>query len=171
VSTKRPQVIPDLETLYPSYFICGPVVFSDASKQFLGSFLGGQSTERWIRALTYAGNPMLKRLYEPPAFEGERLVVVASPFFPHALVKDYSPAQTQVVKSINGVAIKNLNQLVQVIRDSKDEFIVLAFDSTASETCVFPRKELLAATEDILTDNGIRSQGSPDTMAIWNAKP
>jgi S1-C subfamily serine protease len=171
VFTKRPQVIPDLETLYPSYFICGPVVFSDASKQFLGSFVGGQNAERWIRALTYAGNPMLKRLYEPPAFEGERLVVVASPFFPHALVKDYSPAQTQVVKSINGVAIKNLNHLVQVIRDSKDEFLVLAFDSTASETCVFPRKELLAATEDILTDNGIRSQGSPDTMAIWNAKP
>ena len=76
-----------------------------------------------------------------------------------------------MVKSINGVAIKNLNHLVQLIRDSKDEFIVFAFDSTASETCVFPRKEMLAATEDILTDNGIRSQGSPDTMAIWNAKP
>jgi hypothetical protein len=27
-----------------------------------------------------------------------------------------------------------------------------------------------AATEEILTDNGVRSQGSPDTMAIWNAK-
>lgn len=171
VFTRRPQVIPDLETLYPSYFICGPVVFSDVTKQFAGSFLGGQNAERWIRALTYAGNPMLKRLYEPPAFEGERLVVVASPFFPHALVKDYSSAQTQVVKSINGVAVKNLKHLVQLIRDSKDDFIILAFDSTASETCVFPRKELLAATEDILTDNGIRSQGSPDTMAVWNAKP
>jgi hypothetical protein len=28
---------------------------------------------------------------------------------------------------------------------------------------------MLAATDGILTDNGIRSQGSPDTMAIWNA--
>jgi hypothetical protein len=36
---------------------------------------------------------------------------------------------------------------------------------------VFPRAEMLAATDGILTDNGIRSQGSPDTMAIWNAKP
>ena len=27
-----------------------------------------------------------------------------------------------------------------------------------------------AATDEILTDNGIRSQGSPDTLAIWNAK-
>jgi hypothetical protein len=33
---------------------------------------------------------------------------------------------------------------------------------------VFPRAEMAAATDDILTDNGVRSQGSPDTMAIWN---
>jgi len=32
------------------------------------------------------------------------------------------------------------------------------------------RADMLAATDDILTDNGIRSQGSPDTLAIWNAK-
>jgi hypothetical protein len=36
---------------------------------------------------------------------------------------------------------------------------------------VFPRAEMLAATDGILGDNDIRSQGSPDTMAIWNAKP
>jgi len=36
---------------------------------------------------------------------------------------------------------------------------------------IFPRAELLAATDEILTDNGVRSQGSPDTMAIWNANP
>jgi hypothetical protein len=30
---------------------------------------------------------------------------------------------------------------------------------------------MLAATDEILTDNGIRDQGSSDTLAIWNAKP
>jgi len=39
----------------------------------------------------------------------------------------------------------------------------------AKDWC-FPRNEMLAATEEILTDNGVRSQGSPDTLAIWNAK-
>jgi hypothetical protein len=29
---------------------------------------------------------------------------------------------------------------------------------------------MVAATDDILTDNGIRSQGSPDALAVWNAK-
>jgi hypothetical protein len=35
---------------------------------------------------------------------------------------------------------------------------------------VFPRKETVAATEDILTDNGVRAQGSPDTMEVWRGK-
>jgi hypothetical protein len=30
---------------------------------------------------------------------------------------------------------------------------------------------MLAATDEILTDNGVRSQGSSDTLAVWNAKP
>jgi len=171
VLTRRPQVIPDLENSYPSYFICGPVVFSEASKEFVRVLIGGEYSERWVRILTYSGSPLLPRLYEPPAFADERLVVVSSPFFPHALVKGYSPPYNQVVKSINGAPVKNLNHLVQLIRDCKDDFIVLAFDSNASETCVFPRKEMLAATDDILTDNGIRSQGSPDTMAVWKARP
>jgi hypothetical protein len=35
---------------------------------------------------------------------------------------------------------------------------------------VFPRKEMVAATEEILTDNGVRAQGSPDMMEIWQPK-
>jgi hypothetical protein len=29
---------------------------------------------------------------------------------------------------------------------------------------------MLAATDDILTDNGVRAQGSPDMMAVWQDK-
>ena len=74
-----------------------------------------------------------------------------------------------MVKSVNGIPIKNLGHLVEVLRDARDKFITIAFDDRDGETMVFPRAEMLAATDDILTDNGIRSQGSPDTMAIWNA--
>jgi hypothetical protein len=35
---------------------------------------------------------------------------------------------------------------------------------------IFPRAQMLAATDDILTDNGVRAQGSPDTLAVWSAK-
>ena len=35
---------------------------------------------------------------------------------------------------------------------------------------MFRRKEMVDATEDILTDNGVRAQGSPDMLEVWNAK-
>jgi hypothetical protein len=75
-----------------------------------------------------------------------------------------------VVKSVNGIAIKSLGHLVEVLRDARDEFIIITFDSRSSETMAFPRAQMLAATEEILTDNGVRSQGSPDMLAIWNVK-
>jgi len=76
-----------------------------------------------------------------------------------------------VVNTINGTAIKNLAHLVATLRDLTDEFAVFDFAGMANERLVFPRKDVLAATEDILTDNGVRAQGSADTLAIWNAKP
>jgi hypothetical protein len=64
-----------------------------------------------------------------------------------------------------------MKHLVELLRDSRDEFIVLEFAGHGGESPIFPRKEMLAATEEILTDNGVRSQGSPDTLSVWNAKP
>ena len=75
-----------------------------------------------------------------------------------------------MVKAINGVPVKNLAHLVTLLRDAKDKFVTVQFAERDGETMVFPRAEMLTATEGILTDNGIRSQGTPDTMASWNAK-
>jgi hypothetical protein len=60
--------------------------------------------------------------------------------------------------------------LVQVLHESKDEFIAIELSGRLKPALVFPRAEMAADTDEILTDNGIRSQGPPDTMAIWNAK-
>jgi hypothetical protein len=76
----------------------------------------------------------------------------------------------EVVKTINGVTIRNLAHLVEVLRDSKDEFIVIDFENRGGETLVFRRADMNAATEEILTDNDLRSRGSPDTLAVWNTK-
>jgi hypothetical protein len=48
--------------------------------------------------------------------------------------------------------------------------ISIEFDNRSGEALVFPRAAMAGATEEILTDNGVRSQGSADTMAVWNAK-
>jgi hypothetical protein len=76
-----------------------------------------------------------------------------------------------VVKTVNGIPVKNLHHLVEILRDTKDEFITIECNSRYGETMIFPRAQMLAATDEILTDNGVRAQGSADTLAIWNAKP
>ena len=75
------------------------------------------------------------------------------------------------MKAVNGIPVKNLNHLVEILRDAKDGFITIECNTRYGETMIFPRTQMLTATDDILTDNGVRSQGSPDTLAIWNAKP
>jgi hypothetical protein len=113
----------------------------------------------------------VSRTGDRPAFPGEQLVVVASKFLPHQIANNYGDPQAKVVEAVNGVPIKNLAQLVGLIRDSHDEFVRLEFAGRITETLVFKRQELLSATDDILTDNGIRSQGSPDLMAVWSRAP
>lgn len=164
VTARRPMLIPDLDGAYPSYFVYGPMVFSTATQQFLGGLNNAMA------AFAAIGNPLAVRRADRPAFPDESLVVVSSPFFSHRLAQDYSPAQSRVVYKVNDTVIKNLPHLVATLRDLKDEFVVFDFVGRRLENLVFPRKEMLAATEEILSDNGVRSQGSPDTMAVWNEK-
>lgn len=163
VAPRRPTLIPDLDGAYPQYFVYGPIVFSGATSLFAASVNAGM--------LTITRNPLGLRRLDRPEFDGEALVVVASPFFPHKLSKGYSSMQSSVIEKVNGTKIKNLPHLVQVLRDLKDEFVVFESAGRRFETTVFPRKEMEAATEEILTDNGIRLQGTPELMAIWNKKP
>lgn len=169
VPPKFPLVINAISGKYPSYFIFGPLVFSTVSSEMVENLCRNDS-DGWSSALIYRGSPMAKRVLDKPSFPGEEMVFVSSPFFPHKLSKGYSNPALSVVKSINKQPVKNLKHLVELLRDSKDEFIVVEFCGYFSETIVFPRAQMVAATEDILTDNGVRSQGTADTMAVWNAK-
>lgn len=121
--------------------------------------------------LAEVGSPLISRLGDEQAFVGEALVMVSSPFFPTKLVAGYDNPVLQVIKKVDGKTIKNLGHLVEVLRDCRDEFITCELDLRGAETIVFSRKEVLAATEEILNDNGLRAQGSPDMLAIWNAMP
>lgn len=171
VSSNYPMLLRDLRDTYPPYFIYGPMVFTAATKQMVETFstltTPSARLSIWLNAI---GSPLPGSIGRKSPSDAEELVVVPAPFFPHKLSKGYSDPAFQVVKTINGVHVKNLAHLVQILRDSKDEFVTFEFDNRFGETMVFPREEMQAATDDILTDNGIRSQGSPDMLAIWNAK-
>jgi S1-C subfamily serine protease len=170
VSAKYPRLIPGLDGTYPSYFIYGPLVFSAATEDYLGGYLRTKYGASLMARLSSLGSPLVTRMADQPAFPGEGLVIISSPLFPHKLGQGYSNPRSQVVKTINGIAVRNLNHLVEILRDTKDEFITLECDTRYGETMIFPRAQMLAATDDILTDNGVRAQGSPDTLAVWRAK-
>ena len=74
----------------------------------------------------------------------------------------------RVVKDINGTVIKNLTHLVEVLRDLQDEFVIFNFHGIGAPPIVLPRAEAVSATEEILNDNGVRAQASPNLLAIWD---
>ena len=156
VPQHRPLLIDGLKGDYPSYFIYGPVVFERATIESL-------SLLRPHLGLS----PLLARLGEPPGEDRQELVIISSPLFPHALSKGYSNPSGGIVTTVNGVVVQSLAQLVAFLRDLKDEYVVLDFDGRAGEGLVFPRAQMVAATEEILTDNGVRAQGSPDMLKVW----
>ena len=164
VKSHRDQLIEGLEGKYPSYFVFGPLVFSPVTSEFAGNFdrAGG-----FQQVLGLIGSPLVTRRGDRPKFAGEQLVVVAAKMFPHRIGKGYSDPLIKVVKEVNGVKIKNLRHLVETLRDTKEKYVRIVFDDRNSETIVFDRKEVLAATEDILSDNGVRQQASEDLLQVW----
>lgn len=167
VKPARPNLIPSLDGDYPSYFVYGPLVFSNASTEYVGGFMRNQGLGNMLGVMT---SSLVTRMLDEPAFPGERLVVVASPFFPHRLAQGYSNPMGLVLRKVNGTPVKSLTHLVEVLRDLRAGFVTFEFEGVFTETLVFSHAEVLAATEAILNDNGVRSQGSPDTLAVWNLK-
>ena len=168
VSAEYPTLVSDLHGEYPSYFVYGPLVFSRATRQFLGAF---ENNANVMRALGFVKSPLVIRAFDPPSDDLQELVIISSPLFPHKLANGYSNPAGSVVYSVNGTPVKSLKHLVEVLRDLKDPFVTLEFAAKGGEALVFSRPALVAATDDILTDNGVRAQGSPDMLAVWQAKP
>jgi len=165
--TERPQLVPDVRGEYPSYFIYGPMVFSRATALFTSAL---NNNAALMGLFGFLGSPLVTERGAMPTPERQELVVVASPFFPSRLAEGYSSPAAMVVATVNGVHIRSLAHLVSVLRDLKDENVVFEFDSRSGESMVFPRAQMVAATEGILTDNGVRAQGSADLLAVWQGK-
>jgi len=167
VAARRKRVIPRLDGTYPAYFILGPMVFSTASAEMVSGLFGDA---RYLSFVSGKKSPLATRVNDQPAFDGEELVVVPSPFFSHRLTKGYDSPALHVMSKLNDVKVKNLPHLIELVRDCKDEYLEFKFAETEVETLVFRRQDMLDATEDILSDNGIRKQYSDELGAVWNNK-
>jgi S1-C subfamily serine protease len=167
VSAEHPTLVYDLKGDYPPYFIYGPLSFSVATRQMLNHF---ESNLGMLRALGLLKSPLSTMAFDAPSPELQELVVVSSPFFPHKLANGYSSSTGSVVYSVNGTPIKSLKHLVELLRDLKDPFVTFEFNQKGGEALVFSRSAVMGATEEILTDNGVRAQASPELLSVWQAK-
>ena len=167
VSADHPTLVTDLRGTYPSYFVYGPLVFSPATWQLVSSL---ENNAGLMRMLGLVKSPLVTHALDEPDADLQELVVVSSPFFPHRIANGYSNPAGSVVSAVNGTRIKSLVHLVAVLRDLKDSFVTVEFDQKGGEALVFSRQAIMSATDDILMDNGIRAQGSPDTLAVWQEK-
>jgi S1-C subfamily serine protease len=156
-------VIPFLRGSYPRYFVCGPMVFMSASQELSGRLAAGAGAT----VLMAAKNPLLSRGMDTPAFEGEEIVMLGYGLLPHKTSKGYTPPPFSVVSHVNGTAVRNLAHLVELLRDAKDEFLTIDLAGLAAPM-VFRRDEALKATDDILSDEGIRKQYSDDLEKVWH---
>ena len=118
--------------------------------------------------IMYTANPAFTRYGDDPGFAGERIVIVPSPMFSHKIGKGYPIPTLRPCHRSMGFAFGTSSTWSKVLRNSPGQFVEFTFSGRFADKIVFNRKEALAATDDILNDNGIRQQCSPDMLKIWD---
>jgi S1-C subfamily serine protease len=179
VKPRAPRLFPGSIEQPLAYFILGPLAFTEATEDYInylammysrsGPDTDGKASQRpGALTILYQANPMFTRYSDRPAFPGERIVIVPHPMFTHKMSKGYEDPYADAVAEVNGIHVRNLKHLVEVIRDATGEYLEFTFQGRATYTLVFKRQEALDATDEVLSDNGIRQQCSPDIAPIWN---
>jgi S1-C subfamily serine protease len=165
VQSQRDMVMPYLLNTNPRYFILGPLVFSQATQDYLERVNAQRSLPT-----SQHGSPLITRRFDKPRFDGEELIVVSSPMFPHRITKGYDDPERSVLSEVNGVHVKSLQHLVQLVRDNNNPRVTFKFAKSGRrmhETMVFNRAELVESTSHILEENGIRHPYSSDLRPLW----
>ena len=159
-------MVPYLWGHYPSYFIYGPLVFSPATQRFAG----GLEHDKWWASLSYRSSPLLSRRWDDRAFDDEQLVVLTTRPFPHKTSRGYQLDLGSAVRSIDGVAVRNLRHLIELLRDAEGPHVIIEFQDEHGDSVVFDKEEVIAATDQILEDNAIRRQMSEDVRDLWPSR-
>ena len=160
----RELLVPELNGTYPEYFIFGPMVFTTPSQEFLKAVRYATAT------LASLESPLVSRWLDKPAFEGEELVILGSRLFTHASSEGYERTAFAVVKEINGVPVRNLKHAAELLRDCEEEYVRLDLDGAATNLLTFNYQEIIDATEEILEDEGIRSQYSDSLKSVFEGE-
>jgi S1-C subfamily serine protease len=164
VSREPDRLLRDYAGRYPSYFVCGPLVFSPVYQEAATFYF------QYNPMLVGRNSPLTTRRSDRARFPGEELVVVTAPLLRTRMTKGYADPFGQVVSEVNGTKVKNLAHLVDLIRSCKDEYLTFRFAEDYAETLVLRRQVMLEATASLMSENGIPRRGSDDVLAVWSGK-
>jgi S1-C subfamily serine protease len=160
---RRNSLVQKMEGERPSYFIYGGLVFTPVSSELLQ-----QAGERFLTVLALRNRIIpgsLSKLREAP---DDELVATCTQILPHRLTKGYGQLPLSVVTHVNDQPVKNLKQLIALVKEARGkDFILFRFENEQEEKIVLDPKEVEKSGPEILRNNNIPSAVSEDLRALW----
>ncbi len=160
--TRRNTIVQKMTTDRPTYFIYGGLVFSPVTSELVYS-----SPSRLFAALGARGRLLTQRISQYRENSDDEIVVVTNPILPHKLTKGYGITPLSVVTHVNDQPIHNLRQMIKIVKDNKEDFIIFRFEDDYEEKIVLDPKLVAKHTPQILQNNNIPSACSDDLDDIW----
>ena len=150
---RKKKIVPfHMEGKTPEYFICAGVVFTTVSCPYLKSEYG--KDYEYDAPVNLLSRMLLKDMSQ----ENEELVLV-SQVLAHEVNVGYEDFANLAVEKFNGVQIKNLKQLVELVEQCQtkhtEEF--LTFELDMKTLIVLDRKKATKSTQEILEMHAIPS--------------
>jgi S1-C subfamily serine protease len=147
----------------PTYYIYGGLVFAPVTTEMVLS--AGTNFWAYIGA---RGGMLASFMRQNRQSPDDQIVVTCSPIIPHKLTKGYSVTPLSVVTHVNGQPVKNLRQMIKMIKDCKEEYLIFRFENDYEEKIVLSPKRVTEYMPEILQNNNIPAAWSDDLKDICN---
>ena len=155
------QMIQAMPGKRPTYFIYGGLAFAPVTTE-----MATQAGSYWAH-LGIAGSLLTQSIRKQRSEPTDEVVVLCSPIIPHRLTKGYDISPLSVLTHVNDQPVKNLRQMIGLIKANKQPFIIFRFEDDYEEKVVLDPKRVAQFTPEILSNNNIPSVRSEDLKDVW----
>lgn len=147
----------------PSYFVYGGLIFSPVMRDLLRA--GGQDV---LTYLAFRGALIPRMIDVPRESPDDELVATCGPILPHKINKGYSISALSVVTHVNDQPVRNLRQMIRLIKENRGkEFVIFRFEDDREEKVVLDPKDVEKFGPEILRNNNIPAACSEDLRDLW----
>jgi hypothetical protein len=121
----------------------------------------------WFGYLGSQGRLLAKRIAAYRQQPDDEIVVTVCPILPHKLTKGYGVTRLSVVTHVNDRPVTSLRQMIGLIKNNTDEFIIFRFEDEQEERIVLDPEQVAKYSPEILRNNNIPSAVSEDLADVW----